>query len=113
MAIINNPRHPHKCVIYRMVDENEFTDGEKVVIYEGVCRKYTTRTSRTSNATVSSQYTLSIPSIVKAKAGDRVEVDDYICHFEGIVSEVNTNNIGSAETGYKGGTDIYWNNYKK
>lgn len=113
MPIINNPRHPHYCIVYRVLNENEFSDGENEVLYEGACRKYTTRTSRTSNQTVTSQYTLSIPAIVKAKAGDRVRVDDYIGYFEGIVSEVNANNIGSAETGYTGGTDIYWNNYKK
>ena len=112
MAVINNPRHPHRCKVYRMADEDEFSAGAGVLLYEGICRKYTTRSGRTSTVTASSQYTLSIPAIVQALAGDYVEVDDEIGHFEGIVSEVNCNNIGAESNGYSGGTDIYWNTYK-
>jgi len=100
---VYNPRHPHMCIVYRITGETPFADGERVVLYEGICRKYTTRASRTSNITYNSQYTLSIPACVKARAGDVVEVDDNIGHFEGTVTEVNAGNFG---------TDIYWNNAK-
>lgn len=112
MAVIENPRHPHKCKVYRMVGMTEFEDGHEEVLYEGRCRKYTTRSARTSSDVMSSQYTLSIPALVKARAGDLVSVDDYIGHFDGVVTEVNTNNIGDRATGAKYGTDIYWNNVK-
>lgn len=112
MGSVYNPRHPHHCVVYRMAGETEFSPGERVVLYDGACRKYTTRSSRTSTAMMTSQYTLSIPEVVKALAGDRVEVDDYIGHFEGVVTEVTCNNIGTQDKGHWGGTDIYWNSWK-
>lgn len=108
-----NPRFPHSCIVYRMVGESEFADGERMVLYEGRCRKYTTRSSRTSTVTFNSQYTLSIPAIVKARAGDIVEVDDYIGHFVGTVTEVTNNNLGDVYDNVFGGTNIYWNNAKQ
>lgn len=101
--VIDNPRHPHTCIIYRMVGETSFSEGEKVVLYEGKCRKYTTRGARTTSQTMTSQYTLSIPAVVNAVSGDIVEVDDKIGHFIGRVTEVNCGNLG---------TDIYWTNGK-
>jgi len=101
--VVDNPRHPHSCVIYRMVGETPFCEGEKVILYEGKCRKYTTRGARTTSVTTTSQYTLSIPAFVQARAGDIVEVDDRIGHFKGLVTEVNCGNLG---------TDIYWTNAK-
>lgn len=86
-----------------MEGESAFGDGEKRVLYEGVCRKYTTRGARTTSMTLTSQYTLSIPASVAARAGDTVEVDDRIGHFEGRVTEVNCGNLG---------TDIYWTDGK-
>lgn len=111
---VYNPRHPHTCVVFRMVGENEFSSGERLVLYEGPCRKYTSRSSRTGVTSAHSQYTLSIPAIVKALAGDRVEVDDYIGHFDGQITEVNCSNIGNqGRGGGFGGTTIYWNDYKQ
>lgn len=112
MGKVYNPRHPHTCKVFRMTEETEFSSGTAVVLYEGPCRKYTTRSSRTSTAMMTSQYTLSIPAIVKALAGDRIEVDDYIGHFEGVVTEVTCNNVGLQDRGNWGGTDIYWNTWK-
>ena len=101
--VINNPRHPHTCTIYRVKGQTLLESGSKEVIYEGICRKYTTRGARTTSVTVTSQYALSIPAQVKAKAGDIVEVDDRIGHFKGYVTEVNCGNLG---------TDVYWTNAK-
>lgn len=100
---VDNPRHPHNCVIYRVVGENEFSDGERVILYEGACRKYTTRGARTTSVTLTSLYTLSVPAVVQALAGDRLEVDDKIGHFIGEITEVNCGNLG---------TDIFWNDAK-
>lgn len=101
--VIDNPRHPHYCEIYRIVGETSFENGERVDIYKGKCRKYTTRGARTTSATITSQYTLSVPAKVEALSGDIVEVDDYIGHFKGVVTEVNCGNLG---------TDIFWTNAK-
>lgn len=113
MAVVYNPRFPHTVRVYRVIGENEFTDGEELVLYEGRCRNYTTRSSRTSMQTITSQYTLSIPSLVMAKAGDRVAVDDYTGHYLGVITEATTNNIGDVTDTEFGGTNIYWNNYKR
>lgn len=113
MARVVNPRHPDHCVVYRIVNEDEFTEGTKEVLYDGICRKYTTRSARTSAETVSSQYTLSIPAAVAARAGDRINVNARTGYFEGTVTEVNINNIGDGKGGVRYGTDIYWVNYKK
>lgn len=102
--VVNNPRHPHTCVVYRMIGQTSLlTEAKKVILYEGICRKYTTHGARTTSATITSQYTLSVPEFVQAKAGDIVEVDDRIGHFKGTVTEVNCGNLG---------TDIYWTNAK-
>ena len=113
MARVVNPRHPDTCVVYRIVGETEFVEGTRQVLYEGICRKYTTRSARTSAETASSQYTLSIPAAVQARAGDRVHVNARTGEFEGTVTEVNINNIGNGKGGVRYGTDIYWVNYKK
>jgi hypothetical protein len=101
---VYNPRHPHTCVIFRVVGEDEFSGGTKVVLYEGACRKFNTRNARTSERALMSQYTLSIPAIVQARAGDRVEVTDYVGKFEGGITEVGAGNWG---------TNIYFNDSKR
>lgn len=113
MAVVSNPRFPHSVRVYRVVGEDEFSPGEELLLYSGKCRNYTTRSSRTSMQTITSQYTLSIPSLVMAKAGDRVQVTDYTGEYTGVVTEATTNNIGDVTDVDYGGTNIYWNNYKR
>lgn len=102
---VYNPRHPHTCTIFRMVNEDEFSKGKRQILYEGPCRKYQTRNARTSDRTLMSQYTLSIPSTeLHVVAGDRVEVTDMIGSFEGVIAEVQCGNLGSF---------VYWSDYKR
>ena len=64
---VNNPRHPHKCTVYRIIGEDSFSDGEKVILYEGICRKEGSTnllTFKTDNV-IKSDYLLSLPGIVE------------------------------------------------
>ena len=76
---VNNPRHPHKCTVYRIIGEDSFSDGEKVILYEGICRKEGStnlRTFKTDNV-IKSDYLLSLPGIVEGiLAGDLIDVTD-------------------------------------
>lgn len=32
-------RFPHTCTIYSLSEDDSFSDGERVIVWEGVCRK--------------------------------------------------------------------------
>ena len=40
-------RFPHRCVIYQMTDADNFSDGERTVVWEGRCRKESNTSIRT------------------------------------------------------------------
>lgn len=95
----NNPRYPHLCTIYRMEGESSFSDGKKVPLYEGVCRKYSStslRTFKTDNV-IKGDYALSIPGTVGGiKAGDIVDVTDTCGDFSGcMVTDCYAGNLGT------------------
>lgn len=77
--MINNPRHPHVCRIYRMAGVTNFSKGTEKVLYEGVCRKGGSTNLRTfkTNDVVKSDYSLSLPGTVEGiHSGDLVDVTD-------------------------------------
>ena len=41
------PRFPHRCTIYSMSEPTPFSDGEKVILWEGICRKESNTSVRT------------------------------------------------------------------
>ncbi len=88
-----NPRFPHTCRIYRMIDPTPFSSGEEKTVYEGKCRKYT-NTSR-FNEVIVSKYGLSIPGTLPIKVGDLLTVTDATGTFEGSVVEVSAGNLGT------------------
>lgn len=49
----NFPRFPHRCVIYSMDGDTPFEDGEKTVLWEGICRKESNSSIRTFKGTES------------------------------------------------------------
>ena len=76
---VNNPRHPHKCTVYRIIGEDSFSDGEKVILYEGICRKEGStnlRTFKTDNV-IKSDYLLSLPGIVEGTFTQCMVTDSY------------------------------------
>ena len=99
MANISNPRHPHTCTVYREVGATSFSDGEKVVLYEGICRKEgstSLRTFKTDNV-IKSDYMLSLPGIIEGiKAGDLIDVTDRQGTFtQCIVTDSYAGNLGT------------------
>lgn len=101
---VSNPRHPHRCTIYRLVDETSFSDGEKVILYEGACRKETTTNLRTfkTDGVIKSDYLVSLPGTVGGiLAGDLIDVTDRQGEFmECIISDSYAGNLG---------TNVYFN----
>ena len=47
----NFPRFPHRCTIYTMGEPTPFSDGEKVVLWDGICRKEANTSIRTFKST--------------------------------------------------------------
>ena len=45
------PRFPHRCTIYSMSEDTPFSDGDKVVLWEGACRKESNTSVRTFKST--------------------------------------------------------------
>lgn len=96
---VSNPRFPHTCTIYRMIDETSFDEGEKQILYEGVCRKYSgtsLRTFKTENV-IKSDYALSLPGIIEGiMAGDLIDVTDRQGTFiQCVVSDSYAGNLGT------------------
>lgn len=87
MEKVTNPRFPHQCVIYRREGVTNFNpDGEKILLYEGVCRKsgsnnirsFNTGTNTTGKVDIS-DYRVSMPGIIKGiQKGDFIDVTDLI-----------------------------------
>lgn len=95
----DNPRFPHRCVIYRMEGESSFSEGERVVLYEGVCRKYSNTVLRTFKAenVVKTDYALSVPGILEGvKDGYLMDVTDRTGTFRGcMVADCYPGNLGT------------------
>lgn len=88
-----NPRFPHTCTIYRLQGVTSFKpQGDKVVVYEGVCRKSTSQSIRSFDTGVqatgkvdAADYRISVPGIVKGiQKGDLVDVADLIGEEKGL-----------------------------
>ena len=88
---VNNPRHPHKCTVYRIIGEDSFSDG--------ICRKEGStnlRTFKTDNV-IKSDYLLSLPGIVEGiLAGDLIDVTDRQGTFtQCMVTDSYAGNLGT------------------
>lgn len=84
--MVNNPRYPHQCVIYRRVGATSFNpDGEITEIYTGECRKSSSSSIRTFNTgsnitgkVDTADYRVSLPGIVEGiQKGDLIDVIDF------------------------------------
>ena len=87
MEKVINPRFPHKCCIYRLRGASSFNpDGEKVVLYEGECRKSSSSNIRSFNTGSNTtgkvdvaDYRVSMPGIIRGiQKGDFIDVADLI-----------------------------------
>lgn len=83
---MNNPHYPHHCKIYRIAECDSFSNGEIIVIYDGVCRKQSSsniRTFKTGQSNIGQvvygDYRVSIPVVLSnLKSGDKMDVTDAI-----------------------------------
>lgn len=107
MSKISNPRHSHKCRIYRRLGATNFSKGEEKVLYEGICRKEGSTTLRTfkTNNVLKSDYMLSLPGIVEGiLSGDLIDVVDRQGEYKGcMVTDSYAGNLG---------TTVYFNQPK-
>lgn len=101
----NNPRFPHRCVIYRKEGATSFNpDGEIKELYKGVCRKSSSRSSSTGSNTTGkvdiADYRVSMPGIVKGiQKGDLIDVTDLIGTEKGMrIVSFEATQLGKWET---------------
>ena len=78
------PRFPHTCVIYIIEDVTPFSEGEKVVIWKGRCRKESNTSVRTFRGT---------DSVIKA---------DYRIQLGALVGGTLSGDADAAYDGYEG-----------
>lgn len=104
MRLKPNPRFPHRCEIYRTVGATPFSEGVRETIYDGPCRAYKRNRARVVNGAFRADLNLSIPSVVRAIAGDAIVVNDRVGTTFGTVSDCYAGNLG---------TTIYWSDVKK
>lgn len=95
----NNPRYPHTCVIYRIKGATQFSEGEKVSLYEGECRKESNTSIRNfySNNVPKTDYRVSMPGFVEdILPGDMIDIKDRVALWAGIlITDVNISNFGT------------------
>lgn len=63
---------PHYCKLYQIVGEDEFTDGEEIVIYEGKCRDEGNAAMRTyqTDGVMKSDHAVQVPDLIKNVPND-------------------------------------------
>lgn len=90
---MDNPRFPHKCVIYRREGVTSFNpSGTVKELYNGVCRKSSSTNIRSFNTGSNTtgkvdiaDYRVSMPGIVKGlQKGDLIDVTDLIGTEKGL-----------------------------
>lgn len=121
----NFVRFPHRCVIYTRSDVTPFSDGEKVVLWEGRCRKESNTSIRTFHGTesvIKADYRVQLGALVGGslsgdsdyapdgvdgaecgalvhgiKAGMFIDIDDKQGTFESLwISDAYAGNLGTS-----------------
>lgn len=97
--IVKNPQYPHTCTIYRITGATQFSEGEKVILYEGECRKEGNASIRNlfSNNVPKSDYRVSIPGFQEGiLQGDMIDVKDRVNLWISIlITDVYISNFGT------------------
>ena len=101
-------RFPHTCKVYRLVGENEFTDGEVEVIYEGECSVYSNSNMRmfAERNVEKADFAVDIPKLIKGIGGAcYIDAEDYNRTYERqLVLKPQPVQYGERE-----GTTLYFN----
>lgn len=101
--MVDNPRFPHWCKIYRIVGEDAWNEGTEEIIYEGKCRKWNNDSLRNfykkTNAgrVADVDYCVSVPPTINAiRAGYLIDVIDKVDEIKRIpILDVYMGNMGS------------------
>lgn len=114
------PRFPHRCTIYTIGEPTPFSEGEKVIHWEGICRKESNtsvRTFRSTDSVLKSDYRVQLGCMVGdadaapdysrfsdevgavvrgIRAGMFIDVEDLNGTFEGLtISDAYAGNLGT------------------
>ena len=104
-------RFPHRCVIYQNEGADSFGGGERVVVWEGICRKESNtslHTFRGKDYVFKSDFRIELGAVDEngeelgavvpgLKKGMLVDVNDLQGFFEGLViSDVYAGNLGTS-----------------
>lgn len=114
------PRFPHRCTIYSISEPTPFSEGGKVIHWEGICRKESNtsvRTFRSTDSVLKSDYRIQlgckvgdtdaapdssrfsdeVGAIVGGiRAGMFIDVEDLSGTFEGLtISDAYAGNLGT------------------
>lgn len=96
--MVNNPRYPHTCTIYRVISESQFDKGKREILYEGVCRKERTYIRNPYRENVPrGDYRVSLPGFLEGiLPGDMIDVKDRVGQWDdNTIVESYVSNFGS------------------
>lgn len=102
----NIKRFPHTCEIYTMTDPTPFSDGEKVVVWSGVCRKERMSDSTGRDSVITADYRIQLGVIENGretgaivpgiKAGMNIDVTDMQGSFTLTVKDAYAGQLGTS-----------------
>ena len=101
----NFKRWPHNCEIYKVEGGGSFSDGEKVTIWAGVCRKELLGRGRGQDFVLESGYRINLGEVVNGKevgaivegltAGMYIDVTDSQGRAVMVVKDAYCGNLGT------------------
>ena len=102
----NFRRFPHTCEIYTMTDPTPFSDGEKVTLWSGVCRKERMSDSTGRDSVILADYRIQLGVIENGKevgaivpgitAGMNIDVTDLQGNFKLTVKDAYAGQLGTS-----------------
>lgn len=108
--MVLNERYPHSCRVYRLTGVTPFSDGERTLLYEGKCRKYSGYRPTDPDGVSKELFALSLPMVYGngdgtcPKEGDVVEITGRGGEWTGRVTSVMAGNLG---------TTLHWEDVKR
>ena len=102
----NFKRFPHTCEIYTMTDPTPFSDGKKVIVWSGVCRKERMSDSTGRDSVITADYRIQLGVIENGretgaivpgiKAGMNIDVTDMQGSFTLTVKDAYAGQLGTS-----------------
>ncbi len=99
-------RFPHTCEIYTMTEPTPFSDGEKVTVWSGICRKELMSTGKGQEYVIKADYRIQLGEVVNGKevgavvsgilAGMYCKVTDLQGTFELTIKDAYAGQLGTS-----------------